>query len=265
VATLCLAAAPAVNAADEPPSADACAAWPGEPDPLPRAADVDPLRARWATLRVRELSQAALADERDAPARAHRLWRRVLCLDPGNAAAAAGLARSPLVATHHLSLLAQSSSEPSRGPWDDLDRPLGTTRRVPAGMGSVARTGSAAPGSGAEVDADAQPTAALAPPPDPVGALLEEVQEQLRMAHYEQALARAERGRSELPADTSPRRVAELEVLSATAALALDRKDEAAASLRRALAAQPMLTLDPMETPPKVRRAFDRVRAGAEP
>ena len=41
------------------------------------------------------------------------------------------------------------------------------------------------------------------------------------------------------------------------------RKDEAADSLRRALAANPMLTLDPMQTPPKVRRAFDRVRAGA--
>ena len=52
-------------------------------------------------------------------------------------------------------------------------------------------------------------------------------------------------------------------ILAATAALALDRKDEAAESLRRALAANPMLTLDPMQTPPKVRRAFDRVRAGA--
>jgi len=96
-----------------------------------------------------------------------------------------------------------------------------------------------------------------------MGAALEAVEEHLRAARFEEALSRAERGRRELAGNASPQRVAQLEVLAATAALALDRKEEATASLRRALAANPMLTLDPMQTPPKVRRAFDRVRAGA--
>jgi hypothetical protein len=96
-----------------------------------------------------------------------------------------------------------------------------------------------------------------------MGEALDSIQEHLRGARFEQALARAERGRRDLGESASPQRLAELEVLAATAALALDRKEDAAASLRRALAADPMLTLDPMQTPPKVRRAFDRVRAGA--
>lgn len=269
-ALLCLGLAAPLRADDEwRPASDPCAAWPGEPEPLPRASDPDPLRARWASLRVRELAAQALADEPTAPLRANRLWRRVLCLDPASDAAAAGLARTPLVAVHHPPLVTRGEDERSADAWSDLDRPLAVGWRSAPRSSSAVRAvpveagGALAPDP--EATADAQPVAAMAPPPDPVGVLLEEVQEHLHAARYAEALARAERGRGELPADTSPARAAELEVLSATAALALDRKDEAAASLRRALAAQPMLTLDPMQTPPKVRRAFDRVRAGAEP
>jgi hypothetical protein len=268
VLALCLAGSGAARAVDDAPPTDPCAAWPGEPQPLPRASDPDALRARWAALRVRELSQAALADEQRAPARAHRLWSRVLCLDPESESAAAGLARSPLVAIHAPPLVGGRDAEPATDPWGDLASPLAVARRAPPRERPPVSPLALPPASERRTEAEAQPAAPAPvppPPPDPVGVLIDEVQEHLRAARYEQALARAERGRGELPADASPQRAAELEVLSATAALALDRKDVAAESLRRALAAQPMLTLDPMQTPPKVRRAFDRVRAGAEP
>lgn len=259
-AGLWLVSAAIASAAPADLRADPCAAWPGEPTLLPRTVDADPFRARWAALRVRELSEAASVAEAESPIRAHRLWRRVLCLEPANDAAAAGLSRTPLVSVHQPPLLARGAQEPSGDPWADLDRPLAIRRPPPQRVAAAAPSPSPdRPAAPADLEEIVEP----APPPDPMGDAIEDVQEYLRAAQFEEALIRAERGRRELGDSANPQRAAELEVLSATAALALDRRDEATESLRRALAADPMLNLDPMETPPKVRRAFDRVRAGA--
>jgi hypothetical protein len=55
-----------------------------------------------------------------------------------------------------------------------------------------------------------------------------------------------------------------LEVLSATAQLALGDERAARASLARAIEAQPDLVLDPMKTPPKVMRALELTRVSGE-
>jgi len=52
-------------------------------------------------------------------------------------------------------------------------------------------------------------------------------------------------------------------VLAATALLALGRAEAAETALRRALAVEPALALDPAATSPKVLRAFDAARARA--
>ncbi len=87
----------------------------------------------------------------------------------------------------------------------------------------------------------------------------------MRNAQFEQALARAPDLRARL--EKAPRGgtrtslIAQAEVLVATAELALGHVDKADASLKRALAADPALTLDPTSTPPKVLRALDAARA----
>jgi hypothetical protein len=91
---------------------------------------------------------------------------------------------------------------------------------------------------------------------------------QVRAAQFEQALAKAPALRARLaraPAGgTRTSLIAQAEVLIATAELALGRADAADASLRRALAVDPTLELDPASTPPKVLRALAAAR-GEEP
>jgi len=57
-----------------------------------------------------------------------------------------------------------------------------------------------------------------------------------------------------------PPRWARLEMLQATAELALARDADARASMVRALAADPALALDPATTSPKVLRVFESIR-----
>jgi hypothetical protein len=52
----------------------------------------------------------------------------------------------------------------------------------------------------------------------------------------------------------------QLEVLSATAQIALGRNEAARESFQRALAADPQLELDAGSTSPKIRRVFETVR-----
>lgn len=218
--------------------AEACTPWPGEPAPLPRVDDRDEMRARWATLRVRELADAATAAEAAAPLRAHRLWRRVLCIDPASDAAVAGIARTPAVVVHRPALVTT--------PTADADEPSDAYAAL------------------------SQPLRVLPPPPAPepepqapaFEALLAELEADVRRARFEEALAGVAPARDAAANDEQTARV---EVLAATAALALGRSDEADASLRRALAADPELRLDAATTPPKVRRALDRVRAEGAP
>jgi hypothetical protein len=89
-------------------------------------------------------------------------------------------------------------------------------------------------------------------------------EEALQGARFELALEWVERGRGLLerqePAGQRPRRRAQLEVLGATAEIALGREEAARASLRRALRAQPELRLDPARHSPKLIRLFEEVR-----
>jgi hypothetical protein len=224
-----------------------CDPWPGEPSPLPAIGDPDPVRAEWASLRVKELSQWARRAEREDPVRARQMWRRLICLDPSNDEALAGVQRARGVIVHRPKL--QEDQVASRGddPFAALDTPLGLAPDAKA----VSR----------EVHSDSE----LHELRSAVGALDEKV----RTAQFEQALATVPGLRSRLArAPTGGTRtslIAQTEVLAATAELAVGRSDAADASLRRALAADPALELDPSTTAPKVLRALAAARAGAEP
>ena len=91
----------------------------------------------------------------------------------------------------------------------------------------------------------------------------------LQEARFELALEWVERGRSLLetqgPARERPGQRAQLEVLAATAEIALGREEAARESLERALRAQPELSLDPARHSPKLVRLFEEVRGGEGP
>ena len=217
-----------------PARADAaCTPWPGEFQPLPRVDDADPLRARFAHMRADRLAQLARELEERDRVESNRLWQRVLCFDAASAAARAGVERTrPTVV---LRLPSPPAPEPAAAPEP---RPRPAPR--PAG-------------------------ADLAP----LIASLGRVEQQLREARFEEALAdlRALRGR--LPrAGDSPRAGAErvrLEVLTATAYVAYGDEAAARASLRRALDVDPQLAFDPGRTSPKLRRALEAARREAQP
>jgi len=117
-----------------------CEAWPEEPALLPTVADPDPHRARWAALRIRELTELALAQEALAPVAAHRLWRRVLCFDETNPAARSGIERTFPIALHRPPVSVMESVTPelhsdvageapqihswARNPWEELGHGL---------------------------------------------------------------------------------------------------------------------------------------------
>jgi hypothetical protein len=229
--------------------AEPCAPWPGEPTPLPTPDDGDELRARWAALRAVELAQRARRLEATDPTEANLLWRHTLCIDPAHEAAPQGVARTSPVQVHRPPVVraARTGSPAVTDPWQELDVPI----RVPP----------------------------LLPPPPPQDAAraraLEEAEQRLaeaeglvRAARFEAAVAGAAEVRTRLEGladddDLRERRV-RLEVLAATAQIALGREDEARASFGRALAAQPDLELDPMKTSPKVIRVLDAARAARE-
>ena len=226
-----------------------CDPWPGEPSPLPAIGDPDPVRAEWASLRAKELSQWARRAEREEdPVRARQMWRRLICLDPSNDEALAGVQRARGVIVHRPKLVEEDRLA-SRGadPFAALDAPLG--------LAPDAKT----------VSRETRSEDELRELRSAVGALDQKV----RTAQFEQALAIAPGLRSRLaraPAGgTRTSLIAQTEVLAATAELALGRGEAADASLRRALAADPALALDPSTTAPKVLRALAAARSGAEP
>jgi len=222
----------------EPP----CAPWPDEPRPLPTLDDQDPLRARWAALRVRELDDAAHQLETADPTRARQIWLHALCIAPEDPEALDGLAApSSPVTLHHPEVLRGDVDVPARAAWASLDEPIvvapAPRRRAPRRVDPAA----------AEVDA-----------------LVEQTAELVRNARFEDALASAELARqraANLSGEARATRSANLEVWAATAALALGRDDEARQGLARALEADPSLSLDAGTTSPKVRRALEAVRA----
>jgi tetratricopeptide (TPR) repeat protein len=201
---------------------------------------------RWASLRVRELSLVAHSLEQEYPARAQQLWRRVLCIDPAKAEERAGVERTPAVVVHRPTIVTSGSGESSGDAWAELSQSLYVRLPRPAPAPRPEKT-PVAPG-----------------PPDTAAfdQALEELETRVRAAQFEAALETAEKGRRaalQLGPEQA-KRTARLEVLAATAALALGRTDAAQTSFERALDADPQLTLDPASTPPKVRRALERVR-----
>ena len=230
--------------------APACASWPFELSPLPTLASSDPVLARWGTLRAQELKRAARTAETSAPARANRLWRHLLCLEPASDDATQGVERTRLVRVHRPEVVAvRTLPDPESTPA--LSRLEEAIRVV------------AAPAPRAPVVTPASTPSQPAPAFDwtRMDAALGTAEAQLGDANFEAALAVAERLRQQLrdTASTSGarERQARVEVVAATAEIALGREDAARKSFERALAADPKLRLDPAATSPKVRRTFD--------
>jgi len=98
--------------------------------------------------------------------------------------------------------------------------------------------------------------------------LLERGESQLREARFESALELAEAVRAALnarnAASDDPRRV-RLQLVKATAQVALGHVDEALDSLERALLADPDLELDPSVTSPKLMAVFYVARGSTPP
>jgi LysM repeat protein len=133
------------------------------------------------------------------------------------------------------------------------------------------------PNSRAAVSAGPRPaarhaTARKAAPADATRAALETrlhaADELVRAAHFEEALGETDRARAPLAelesrpaagADTRAQRV-RLELLAATASIALGRDAAAEQSFERALRADADLELDPARVSPKVVRRFDETR-----
>ena len=233
-----LAAAPAL--------ARPCEPWPGEPDPLPGVRDPDPVRAQWAELRALELVRAAHAYDRRDPAETQRLLRRALCFDSAYEAAHRGLARLSLVRVHRPEVM-RGTAVGGEGAeaWATLDRaivlPAAARARIERSPDAVARA-----------RADTR---------------LVDLATQVRGARFAEALdtaAQARRDVQRLPAAERPARTVRLEVLTATAQLALGHEADARASFERALEADSDLSLDPAQTPPKVLRALESARIARE-
>jgi hypothetical protein len=238
-----------------------CASWAGEIEPLPTVSDPDPLRAAWAGNRADQLAEAAWKLEPHSRVLANRLWRHASCLDPDRLDLVHALgrtapvrwARPPILGADLVDLEAgEELPEPASGwPWD-----LGEPIRV-----VVART--PAPEEGGESAPESfQP--ALLEAMEPIAAAEKALQE----ARFELVLEWVERGRRQLEAQAEaperPGQLARLEVLAATAEIALGREDAARESLERALLAHSELRLDPARHSPKLVRLFEEVRGGGE-
>lgn len=200
----------------------ACQAWPGELSPLPSTQSSNAFEARWATLRASELERLAKALEPNQPGLAQPLWAHVRCLDPRNTKAEERSA----------SLRPQIAFSPR--PFVIRPKPAAVASKKPAtDLGGVDRA-------------------------------LGEAENELNQARFARAIELTEQtrreleGRSDSP-DLRDRR-ARLEVIAATALIALGRSEDAGESFARALRADPELELDPSSTPPKIRRLFQQIR-----
>lgn len=227
-------------------SAD-CAAWPGEPDPLPAAAAMDPLEQRWAQLRRDELAGLARSLEMIDRLEAHRIWRHAACIAPADLELRAGVERTRPAVLHHVGI-----------------RPFAAR--------DVALRRAALASAFAVLDRDAlipSSDQARATPVEfdfePVDRHIEIAGEWLAQARFRAAVDRAALARAKLarlePHPAVVRRRARIEMLTATAQIALGLQDDARASVERALRAEPDLELDPLLAPPKLRRLIESARA----
>ena len=247
-----------VALAGVPAEARDCAPWPGEPDPLPRVGEGDPLLVRWAELRAQELAQHAEALEASAPVAANRVWRHLLCLDPGDETARSGALRSQPLRVHRPEIRVgpeAAKHEPDTDSWSSLDRPVLLVARA-----------SAPPGGAPAADLTDRAASLRR-----IERWLVEAEAQVTAARFEEALATAAKARAGLEAfppgrDLSPRRL-RLELIEATAEAARGRDDAARACFARVLALDPAFALDARTTSPKLMRLLDAARAetGASP
>jgi hypothetical protein len=110
----------------------------------------------------------------------------------------------------------------------------------------------------------ASPPAPRAPDWSPIDAKLGAAEAQLREARFQQALRTTDQIRPKLAsvqdAPGAILRRTQLEVLSATAQIALGHEKAARESFQRALAADPELELDAGSTSPKIRRVFETIQ-----
>lgn len=232
---------------------DLCAPWAGEIEPLPTVSDPDPLLAAWAQLRADQLAEVALLLELRSRVLAHRVWRHASCLDPERLGFVRALDRTAPVRWFRPEILGVDEIEVSGGgelpePVSERSWELGEPIRV-----VLART----------------PSPESPPPLLDVTEQIAAAEKALRDARFELALEWAERGRrllaSQGPAREPPEKRVQLEVLAATAEIALGREEAARESLGRALRAQAGLSLDPAVHSPKVVRLLESVRGGDRP
>jgi hypothetical protein len=243
--------------AGHPAGASDCAPWPGEPHPLPRVGEGDRLLVRWAELRAEELAQHALALEEGAPSQANRVWRHLLCLDPGDEAARRGVQRTQPLRVHRPEIRVGSApaEHPAAEPradtdaWSSLDAPVLLAARAPAPPRSEL--------AAARLERDGSLRQ--------IEDWLVTAEAQLAGARFEEALATSARARAGLDGmppgpDVSGSRL-RLELIEATAEAARGRDAEARACFTRVLALDPAFALDARTTSPKLMRLLDAARA----
>ena len=238
---------------------EGCQGWPGEPSPLPTVASPDAFAARWAELRVWELTRLARQAERANRDVAYRLWFHVACLQPDSPDAREGLHLNGRVRVFRPILVDAApvrQPEPAPNAGQAIARLEGSVYvRTPAWL----------------ADAAPQVAAGLLPEEKSgVEALLVQAEAELRSAHYRTALASAEEALRLLDellheGEWQEAQRARGEVVMATAEIALGREDSARERFARTLRRDPSFELDPASTAPKVMRALQAARAGEEP
>jgi hypothetical protein len=247
-----------------------CAPWPGEFSPLPSVHDSDPLRARWAELRLAQLAERATSVESQDRLEAYRLWQRALCFDAWSETARDGAARTrPRAVVSRTADLAHDLRDPvpvAAAPAPPVA--AAPTPPVAAPTSPAAREATPQrvekPAGGAERrEAKAEPRRDWSA----IDASLARAEALIRAARFDDALGLLHKASAKLGGESDPLPVRErrsrIEVLTATVLVAFGREGAARARLERALAAKPDLELDPTSTPPKLRRVFGAVQAAA--
>jgi hypothetical protein len=204
----------------------------------------DPFEARWARARRDELQGLALLLEASDPLEAQRVWRHAACLAPDDAEIALALERTARSVVHRPGVEARAS--------------LGVERRTTLGaaFALLDRAARVAPVERGETSAgfDFAPIDAQI---DTAALRLDEARFAAALALSDLARARLARFAPEPP--VSERRV-RIELLAATARIALGEEQDARTCVERALREQPDLTLDPARFTPKLRRLLGETR-----
>jgi hypothetical protein len=217
----------------------------------------DAFAGSWTRLRREELRGLALLLESSDPLEARRIWLHAACLAPGDAEIAAALARTARPIVHRISVEVAPPKP----------RPRAATLRAALDvLASAARVAPPPPAS------QRWPAARSTPGEfvfdfTPVDAQIRSAAEHLDQARFQQAadlsdLARARLARLGSAPPVRARRV-RIELLGATARLALGEEGDARRCLERALREDPDLAVDPAVAPPKLQRLLEEARAGA--